>query len=347
MLSRFSNQAMIAKAHAMYGRRLKTENYNELIRLKSVGELAAYLKKTPGYADVLANIYPESIHRGQLELLLRKAVFTKYSKLVRYDTSGKHSFLSFVVSRLEIEQIMSSIMYLNAGEQEGFITDLPGFLISHASFSLLELAKVRSFRELLTVLQHTPYAAVLRPFVPAEGEKIDYTGCETALNTLYYEQLFKRIDQTAKGKNKEELKNMIRTQVDLLNLSVLFRMKSFFQADADEIRRHLLPFHHHLRKERLDALLNADSGEDVMKFIRSSAYRKMPDSDRYVYIEDYVKQINAYYSKQLMRFSVNAPAVVYGYMELLQLELSNITNIIEGVRYGMTPDNIKKLLILI
>lgn len=91
----FSGQAMIAKAHAMYGKRLKSENYHELVRLKSVGDIAAYLKNTPGYADTLANIYPESIHRGQLELLLRKSVFNKYVRLARYDTTSKNSFCFF------------------------------------------------------------------------------------------------------------------------------------------------------------------------------------------------------------------------------------------------------------
>ena len=347
MFRSFSGQAMIAKAHAMYGKRLKSENYHELVRLKSVGDIAAYLKNTPGYADTLANIYPESIHRGQLELLLRKSVFNKYVRLARYDTTSKNSFLFFLVSRLEIEQIMRSIMFLNAND-ERFIEELPGYLISHATFSLLELAKVRDFDGLLTVLEHTPYHDALAPMEPEDGKKIDYTGCEAALNTLYYEQILKKIDKTVKGKSREELKIILKTQVDLINLSIVFRLKCFFQMDDAEIRSHLLPFHYRLSKDRLDALLAAETKEDIFSFIRSTnSYRKTLDLSRFSYIEDYIKQINSFYSKHLMRFSSSAPAVVYGYMELLQIELMNITNIIEGIRYGLAAENILKLLIII
>ena len=60
-----------------------------------------------------------------------------------------------------------------------------------------------------------------------------------------------------------------------------------------------------------------------------------------------MRQINAYYNKRIIRFSFNAPVVVYGFMELMQLELLNITNIIEGIRYNMSPENIRKLLIFL
>ena len=78
MLNSLSNKAMITKSRAMYGKRLTNENYQDLVRMKSVREIASYLKETPGYADVLSNIYPESVHRGQLELLLHKSLFNKY-----------------------------------------------------------------------------------------------------------------------------------------------------------------------------------------------------------------------------------------------------------------------------
>ena len=40
MLSSFSSNAILAKARAMYGRRLKTEDYRALLACKTVGEVA-------------------------------------------------------------------------------------------------------------------------------------------------------------------------------------------------------------------------------------------------------------------------------------------------------------------
>lgn len=74
--------------------------------------------------------------------------------------------------------------------------------------------------------------------------------------------------------------------------------------DDAEIRGHLLPFHYRLSKDRLDALLAAETKEDIFSFIRSTnSYRKTLDLSRFSYIEDYIKQLNSFYSKHLMRFS--------------------------------------------
>ena len=347
MLNSLSSKAMLTKARAMYGKRLTPENYQELLRMKSVRDVAAYLKTAPGYADALSNIYPDSIHRGQLELMLEKSLFQKYVRLSRYDITNKSSFLSFVISRFEVEQILRCIMFLNAGESESFISDLPGYLISHATFPIMRLAEVRSFYDLLHVLERTKYEDTIRRFVPNEGERIDYTNCDIALYTLYYDEMFGMIDRILKGKEKEELRELIKIQIELRNIATIFRLKNYFKADGDEIRKYLLPYRYKLREDKLDRLLKAESGDEILGFIRSSNYGRQLEGDRFVYIEDYMRQINAYYNKRIIRFSFNAPVVVYGFMELMQLELLNITNIIEGIRYNMSPENIRKLLIFL
>ncbi len=347
MLNSLSSKAMLTKSRAMYGKRLTPENYQELLRMKSVRDIAAYLKTVPGYADTLSNIYPDSIHRGQLELLLEKSLFQKYIRLSRYDISNKSSFLTFVISRFEVEQILRCIMFLNAGTSESFISELPGYLISHTTFPVMRLADVRSFDDLLTVLERTIYEDVIRRFVPREGERIDYTGCDVALYTLYYDEMFHMIDRIVKGKEREELQELVKIQIELRNIATIFRLKNYFKINGEQIRKYLLPYRYKLREDKLKLLLEAESGDEILSFIRASSYGKQLEGDRFVYIEDYTRQINAYYNKRIIRFSFNAPAVVYGFMELMQLELLNITNIIEGIRYNMPSENIRKLLIFL
>lgn len=314
--------------------------------MKSVREIAAYLKETPGYADILSNIYPESVHRGQLELLLHKSLFNKYIRLTHYDVAGKHSFLSFVIARLEIEQILRCIMGINANNTENFIVDLPGYLISHATFPMMKLAQVKTFEELLQVIDKTPYEKVIRQFTPKNGELIDYTGCDVALRTLYYNQLFSLIQRDFKGKHREELEEILKIEIELINVSTIFRLKSFFKMDGEEIRKYLFPYHYKLKKERLENLLHAKSGEDIFQTISSSSYGNKIDNDEFSYIEDDIRRLNAYYNKQLLRFSSNAPAVVYCFLSLAQIELINITNIIEGVRYELSAEEIRNLLVI-
>ena len=49
---RFSRNATVAKIRAIYGKRLKPENYKELITKKSVSEVAESLKRNTRYSGV-------------------------------------------------------------------------------------------------------------------------------------------------------------------------------------------------------------------------------------------------------------------------------------------------------
>ena len=45
----YADNAVKAKAHAMYGKRLTKENYNDMLNCKSLVELANYLKTRTYY----------------------------------------------------------------------------------------------------------------------------------------------------------------------------------------------------------------------------------------------------------------------------------------------------------
>lgn len=65
MLSRFASNASLAKTRALFSRRLTRSDYTTLSEQKDVGQVAAYLRGHPGYADVLAGIDETRIHRAE------------------------------------------------------------------------------------------------------------------------------------------------------------------------------------------------------------------------------------------------------------------------------------------
>ena len=83
MLPTYSSNVILAKARAMYGRRLTRTNYRELLECRSVSEVAAYLKNQTSYGTVLAGVNENDIHRGQLEVRLRQKLFEDNSALCR------------------------------------------------------------------------------------------------------------------------------------------------------------------------------------------------------------------------------------------------------------------------
>ena len=65
-----ASNAVLAKARALYGRRLRAEDYRRLTDCHTMTELANELKALPLYANTLAEVNPTYARRAQLENLL-------------------------------------------------------------------------------------------------------------------------------------------------------------------------------------------------------------------------------------------------------------------------------------
>ena len=72
--SNASGNAVLAKARALYGRRLRAEDYRRLMGCRTMSELAAALKEQPLYSAALADVNPQYARRAQLESLLHRPV---------------------------------------------------------------------------------------------------------------------------------------------------------------------------------------------------------------------------------------------------------------------------------
>ena len=342
-----SSNTISAKAKSMYGKRLTDADYKDMLRRSSVSDIAAYLKENTSYQTALAQVDTHNIHRGQLENLLMRELFNKYTKLCRYNFTGDNDFYNYLVLQYEIEQILKCILSLNAKTMADFILDLPSFLISHASFDLLALAKVRQFDDLLEVLKHTPYREILMQFAPKADEFVDYASCEKALMTYHYDHLLGVIRKKFHGQTKKDLEKVIKVNVTLSNLMTIYRLKRYFSAQKDEIAEVLLPFEFKLNKIILEKMIDAQSVDDFFDVFDQCYYGKNNKTvDNSLEFEHHLNQIIYLYNKKLMRFSTSPPAVLYAFIILNNTEVKNIIKIVEGIRYQVPISQIQSLLIL-
>ena len=139
-----SSRAIGAKLHAMYGRRLTTQNFEEMLHKRSVGEIAAYLKNTARFAGCLTGVQESTIHRGQLEILLGRALFEEVGRLKGYDRGGP--LFRIYYARIELEQIISCIGYLRDGRQEQFLVSVPGYLLDGIGLDLDGMGRCPRFQ---------------------------------------------------------------------------------------------------------------------------------------------------------------------------------------------------------
>jgi V/A-type H+-transporting ATPase subunit C len=340
-----SSLAMAAKAKAMYGKHLKSDDYTELLRKKTVQEIAGYLKSETAFKSVLQGINEFAIHRGHLEMLIRQTFYLDFLELIRYGQSNKDHFYEYGVLMIEMKQILMTIRLLSETDKTNQIAQLPIFANRMISFDVEKLIKVNTFDELLSVLRNTPYYNLLKPLKPRSILDIDYANFEVVLKSYYYKRVYEIIEHEFTGKDKQDIKDLFDTQIELENITKIYRLKKYYNSSPLEIKKVLNPTYKRINKKLLDELIETKDAHSFLLAINQNGYNIPTDIKEFQYIEYQTDAIMFDLNKRLMRFSTNPNIILVSYLSLLEIEIRNIIDIIEGIRYKVENDKIAKLLI--
>ena len=213
MRTDFSENAISAKVHALYGRRIVRSQYEELCRKHTTSEIAAYLKERTHLTEVLNTVQPATVRSDQLESILHKGRYNKYLDLVKYATPKTREFYrSYVLNLVEIQLILQMIRLINIGRTSEFIVSYPAFAESDLRIGLGKLSKVKTYDELLEALEGTEYHDPLLRYRSTDKKNpvINYAGCEMALMNCYYENLKAIVSRTFSGETRREIDDIIR-----------------------------------------------------------------------------------------------------------------------------------------
>lgn len=348
MLENKSSLALVPKAKAMAARRLTKDDYAELERKRSVLEVTAALQNHPYFADSLKGLSPMNLHRAQIEEALRKDIFYKYEALMRY-TFEKDSFGTCFLMRCEITELLAKLRLLSMGFRHHYIIQLPGFLASKTSFSLLKLAKAETVEECVPVVAGTPYAKVLASVMPPKGKRPDYLLCEHAFWNYYYNTVLRQIDRSISGQTREDTKRLFLQQAEIYNLDLLYRAKAFYntQLPPQKIRSLLLDATYVLTPKKLSEMADARNLTEFLRLYNDSRARavygeRTEELDKPSDIEAGKALYRA--AERLLHFSCTPQTVLAAVLCLADIQRSNIINIIEGVRYGLPAAQINAFL---
>jgi len=235
--------AVYAKIKAMQGKRLTESDYRELLRCRSVSEIAGYLKHKTGYADVLSDINENTIHRGQLEQLLRRFLLDEYDRIVNFIDAGADVFYSYFLIKNEVEQLISFLRYLHSGMASQYALILPSYLAGKLSINLFEVAKCESFKQLAELLKTSRYGHVLQKLNQTfEDGRFSIIQVETTLITFFYHEVLRMIDMSVNGKEKDEMREFFLQRAELYNIVAAVRAKEKFKLSPEKIKPLLLPF---------------------------------------------------------------------------------------------------------
>lgn len=336
--------AILAKTRAMYGKRLTEKDYSNLLNCKSVPEVMSYLKGHTKYGLLLTKVSETDIHRRQLELILRQQLFYDFAALCRYElTAGEH-FATYIIKRTEIEQMLHFLMLLGANKPEEYLFMFPTYFESHTKINLSALTKAVNYDDFLAALTHTPYEKLLAPYKPKDGQPLNMPEIENTLYTYLYSCVFDIIDKYILGKQKEELKQLFISNIDLTNFVRILRLRKYYDYRGDKILKQLLPCGS-IKESRLRDMCVAETSKEVFGIMETTHTGKLLSKLEYSYAGEISDRGRYYLSRKNIHFSSKPVVVMLSYIFLEEAEISNVINIIEGVRYQVAADRIKDILI--
>ena len=218
-------------------------------------------------------------------------------------------------------------------------------LAGHTSYDLTGLVQVKSYQELVAFLGDSPYGKILRRFPPDTSGQIDLMGCERALSAYYYSCQLSIVNKELKGEARADLKERFYQRIDEENLTQAYRLKRFFHSDPQYIRQSLLPFPTRSGK-LLGAIVDAGDLQQVHAALAKAGLMDEGTELEGDFIERAMLRRRAKASKRDLRGASCPPVVLRAYMTQMSIELENIINIIESVRYGLPVDEMRRMLVL-
>ena len=231
---------------------------------------------------------------------------------------------------------------INSGLDRSYLDYLPGYITKYSDLDLLELSRAESFTELVKLLRTTEYYKPLVRVRLADDGTVDYTECERQLRTSYYARILKQAEKSFSDEEKDEMIKMLKDEIDLLNMINAYRMKAFFDFTPQQIKQHQIKLPGVGKK--LDSYYELDTPEQMLDWLsRNKAHQEFSDGTK---IEVIMQRNKFKRLEHILYRSSHASVVLYAFTQLCDFELSNITHIIEGTRYGVDPVYIENELLV-
>ena len=109
----------------------------------------------------------------------------------------------------------------------------------------------------------------------------------------------------------------------------------------------ILPFSFHLAPKRLTQMLQAETADGVLQQLTGTVYAKglAAQEEQNISLEHALLQLRYARCAHQVHFSVHPSVVMVAYLSLCEMEVTNLITIVEGIRYGLEPDRIRKMLV--
>lgn len=336
-LSKYSG--LTTKIRAMRGKLLTKQDYQKLAETNSVGEFVEMLSKYSTYKDVFEDVAPESIHRGELEKLMKYGIYRDFSKVYKFANMEQRKFLKMFFMQFEVELLKRVIRGMNYDASQAFYDKAEVIFTEYSDIDIANVYEAQSMDAFVDSLKGTIYyepLAKVREY--SEHTNFDY---EMALDIFSFKVLWKKKKQF-KDKELKNLTEIIGTDIDLINAMCIYRSKLYYRLRETQIYNNLIPINHKLSKEDTRALVEATNADEFKSVLAETKLGKY-FAESIASGEDLGKeygQIVHRISAKLFSLDPYSLVCINNYFAEKRSETSTLVKIAESIRYGYKADAI-------
>ena len=332
--------AVGVKAHVLYSRLLPDDDYWDLLSSDTVPEIKEKLMST-AYGEFFETI-PAETHRHDLESAIHNTLISQAEGFLVHMSSPRDKFFKTLMYQYEADGLKSVFRHMTSGRGDREKLRRRLNAPKHSMISYDNILSARDFSEVSDVLRNTPYYRSLAEPLKRlhSGEQRGLFPLEMALD-MFVELSLNKALKKLETDERNRLLPIFGVRVDLYNLYILYRALVYYNLTPEEMLNRLLPARYRVTMPILRELARADSPTRLTEMLkgRFPAYAEiissaLGDENPELALESKIKR---YIYNQAKRVFDNAPPgfhTAVGYYILKQFEITDLTRIIEYVRYA-------------
>lgn len=334
--------ALNTKLDAISGKLLKNQDYEALMSKESVVEIATYLKENTHYRGVFEDINVDYLHRGEIADILLKRNIALLESLSHYMDGAYRDFLNTLFMRYEVEDLKLIIRALATHEDLQKLKS--SFIHSerHAILDFNRLMSVTSIEEIVNLAKDTPYQEAFRN-VSEDDLSVREFHAEMNLDAVYFRSLRRRAEKLDQ-EDREILEDIIGKNIDLINIQWLYRSRTYYQLMPEEILNYTLSGGKSYSFAKMKAIVYADDPKEAIMASLPTRYENLLNRED-IYMERTIYQYLYDLFVKLGRSSQMNISKLTAVTHFLEYEIRDIITITEGIRYDVTPEEMKDFLI--
>lgn len=347
-----------AKLRARIGMMRQDRLVENLLKAPTLVDAVAQLRDSP-YRRV-AEVYDHTGDLQQMELVLLHHEIEMHRLVTTYLEGKPTSLVNHLLAKIELDNLKNTIrLWYSSIVRRRAIRFRSEYLFKEQILTPINwtaLINATSWEDLVRLLAHTPYEAVIETFTRASIEEEGLFGLESALDRSWYMDLITIID-TLSARDREVARSIFLVEIDLRNLATLVRYGRYYQMEGEAIEALLLPWGtvvsskesgHYLAKEPAErdalALINhfyrgLDSLDESAR--GGSVRHDEPGVLENLKIEGYLAKRRGELYQKILSGDPFTIGLVLSYFFLFKEETSTIKATINGKYYGYSEEYIR------